>query len=168
MNGEDERTEAFARWSEHKMPTSYRLAATILRDEVAAQDALQDAVIQAWNAWPRLHDPDRFDAWLDRIIVNRCRDFLRREARITRTLRAVEIDRGPIPDPRIAALRQALVHLSPDHRIALTFRYFDDLSVEEIARRTGAQEGTVKSRLHYGLQALRAAYDATERGGNRQ
>lgn len=164
-SGHGERADAFAGWARQRMPDSYRLAVAILRDEAAAQDAVQDAALRAWVAWPRLRDRNRLDPWLDRIIVNCCRDRLRKEARDSRAIRALRLDgHGPQSDPRVDALRQAIVRLSPDHRIAVTLRYFDDLSIEEIARRTGCREGTIKSRLHYALLALRAAYDAAERG----
>jgi RNA polymerase sigma-70 factor (ECF subfamily) len=163
-SGKDERTDAFADWARQKMPQAYRLAAAILRDEAAAQDAVQNAVLRAWLAWPRLRDRDRLDAWLDRIIVNCCRDRLRQKARDSHFVRELRLDgRDSESDGRLDALREAMTRLSPDHRIAVTLRYFDDLSVEEIARRTGCRQGTVKSRLHYALSALRAAYDATER-----
>lgn len=163
-SGQDERTDAFVGWARQKMPQAYRLAVAILRDEAAAQDAVQDAVLRAWLTWPRLRDRSRLDAWLDRIIVNCCRDRLRKKARDSHFVRELRLDgRDPASDQRLDALREAMTRLSPDHRIAVTLRYFDDLSIDEIARRTGCREGTVKSRLHYALSALRAAYDATER-----
>jgi RNA polymerase sigma-70 factor (ECF subfamily) len=61
------------------------------------------------------------------------------------------------------ALRGALAGLSPEQRVTVVLRYYGDLSLEEIAERTGERLGTVKSRLHYGLGALRAAYDAASR-----
>ncbi len=162
----DERASAFAEWARQRMPRSYRLAATILRDEAAAQDVVQDAVLHAWESWPHLRDRARFDAWLERIIVNRCRDRLRRDARARRSARVVELPaQGSPGDARAEVLREALARLSPDHRIVISLRYFEDLSVAQIAERTGVREGTVKSRLHYAQQALRAAYDAAEREG---
>jgi len=59
----------------------YRRALAILRHESDAQDATQDAFIKAWRELPRLNDASRFDAWLDRILVNACRDRLRRRGR---------------------------------------------------------------------------------------
>jgi RNA polymerase sigma-70 factor, ECF subfamily len=164
-SGHDERVEAFADWARQHMRGSYRLAAAILRDEAAAQDAVQDAVLRAWVAWPRLRDRRLLDSWLDRIIVNCCRDRLRKEARNSLGLRVIRTDaHDRRSDPRVDAIREAIEHLSPDHRIVVTLRYFDDLSIDEIAIRTQTREGTIKSRLHYALLALRAAYDATERG----
>ena len=74
--------------------------------------------------------------------------------------------RRPTGAGRVAerdALRGALAGLSPDHRLIVVLRYYGDMSLEEIADRTGERLGTVKSRLHYGLSALRAAYDAASR-----
>jgi RNA polymerase sigma-70 factor (ECF subfamily) len=160
---QDERMKAFSGWARQRMPQAYRLAVAILHDETAAEDAVQDAVLRAWAAWPRLRERSRLDAWLDRIIVNCCRDRLRRQARTSHLIRELSlVGDGPDSD-RQYALRQAMTQLSPDHQIAVTLRYFDDLSIEEIAERTGCRQGTVKSRLHYALSALRAAYDATER-----
>ncbi len=162
---DDERVDAFAEWARQRMPGSYRLAVAILRDEALAQDAIQDAVLRGWVGWPRLRDRSRLNAWLDRIVVQCCRDRLRKSARHSRVVRELNLASGePRPDPRVDALRRAMLRLSPDHRIVVVLRYFDDLSIQEIARRLGRREGTIKSRLHYALRALRAAYDAADRG----
>jgi RNA polymerase sigma-70 factor (ECF subfamily) len=65
------------------------------------------------------------------------------------------------------ALAGALTALSPDHRLVIVLRFYADLSLEQIAERTGERLGTVKSRLHYALEALRAAYDAASREDSR-
>lgn len=157
--------EAFASWCQLRLRRSLRLAAAILRDESAAEDAVQDALLRAWVGWPRLRDRSQLDAWLDRIIVNSCRDSLRRANRASRSTRMLRFDDEVFEpsDRRIDELRQAITRLSPEHRVVVVLRYLDDLSVTEIAQRTGRREGTVKSRLHYALRALRAAYDAAER-----
>jgi DNA-directed RNA polymerase specialized sigma24 family protein len=87
-----------------------------------------------------------------------------------RRLRPIVLDPGdpPAPDPfggapERAALRDALARLSPDHRTVVVLRFFADLSVDEIADRTGERAGTVKSRLHYALSFLRAEFDAADR-----
>ena len=60
-------------------------------------------------------------------------------------------------------LVRALARLDADHRIVVVLRHVFDLSTAEIAARTGAREGTVKSRLHYALREMRAAIEASER-----
>lgn len=165
--GYGERAGAFARLADRHLARSYRLASLILGSELEAQDAVQDAAASAWQRFGSLRELERFDAWFDRILVNGCRDRLRRRGRV----RLLDLDttpEQPTPDTtgRIAereALRDALARLTPDQRTIVVLRYYGDMSLEEIAERTGERLGTVKSRLHYGIKALRAAYDAAAR-----
>jgi RNA polymerase sigma-70 factor (ECF subfamily) len=62
-----------------------------------------------------------------------------------------------------AAPHQALATLTPEHRAVVGLHYLEGLTVDQIAERVGARPGTVKSRLHYGVAELRAAYEAAER-----
>jgi RNA polymerase sigma-70 factor, ECF subfamily len=167
----DERAVAFTALAEAHLLRAYRLAAVILGSETEAQDAVQDAAAAAWQRFADLRERDRFDAWFDRILVNGCRDRLRVRGRSR-----VRVIAGASPDDLGAALpdgsatfaeretlRAAITRLRPDHRLVVVLRYYGDMSLEEIADRTGERLGTVKSRLHYGIQALRAAYDADAR-----
>jgi RNA polymerase sigma-70 factor (ECF subfamily) len=155
--------EAFDRLTQARLDRAYRLAATILAGDAEAEDAVHDAAVQAWTRWASLRDESRFDAWFDRIVVNVCRDRLRRSA-TSRKIIDSSIDLAP---SEVAGeddtLRQAVASLSPDHRIVIALRFAEDLDIAEIARRTGQREGTVKSRLHYALREVRAAYDAAHR-----
>ena len=71
------RDAAFVRLADEHLDKAYRLARAILRDPVEAQDATHDAFVQAWRKWGTLRDPERFEPWFDRILVNTCRDRLR-------------------------------------------------------------------------------------------
>ena len=161
------REAAFIALADRHLVRAYRLAAVLLGSELEAQDAVQDAAVAAWTRFGDLRDRARFDAWFDRILVNGCRDRLRARGRV----RLVELDGTqdpPIPDAtgeagERDAIRRALAQLPADQRLAVALRYFGDRSLEEIAELTGERIGTVKSRLHYGLLALRAAYDAAGR-----
>lgn len=156
---------AFDRLLERHLADAYRLAALILGDRSEAEDATHDAAVRAWMAWGSLRDQSRFGPWFQRIVVNVCRNRLRR-----RRIRPVPLDDPPIegPDPLAdtperLALRSSLRRLTPDHRTVVVLRYFADLSIDEIADRIGERPGTVRSRLHYALRELRAAYDAADR-----
>lgn len=153
----------------------YRLASVIIGESGEAEDATHDALERAWRSRASLRDPDRFDAWFTRILVNSCRDRMRKrrsaprpislDSAATRGTHALEL---PATDPfgsdaQRDALRRALEHLVPDQRIVIALRFYLDLEIDEIARRMGTQPGTVKSRLHRGLRELRAAWDAGER-----
>ena len=163
------RAAAFERLAASHLDAGYRLARAILRDPAEAQDATHDAYVQAWRKWSTLRDPDRFEAWFDRILVNTCRNRLRRGQHIqTHDIsHEVAVTAG---DPFGQAhdrdvLGGALLGLSPEHRIVVALRYYRDLSADEIARRLGIPVGTVQSRLHYALQRLHAAIDAADAGG---
>ena len=167
--GEVERAAAFARLTDRTLAPSYRLAALLLGSESEAQDAVQDAAVRAWDRFADLRDPERFEAWFGRILVNGCRDRLRQRRRV-RTLSMDDVPELPAPDglPRLVerdALRRSLAELSADQRTVVVLHYVAGLSLEEVAARTGDRPGTVKSRLHAALQLLHAAYDAAARTG---
>ena len=167
-----ERRTAFERFTQDRLERAYRLAGVLLRDADEAQDAVHDAAVQAWLHWADLRDPDRLDAWFDRILVNECRARLRR--RRVRPIVLADPLQPASADPSVrlaegTVLDAALAALDTDHRIAVVLRYAADLGPAQIAARTGEREGTIKSRLHYALRELRAALDAAERetGGSR-
>ena len=136
-------------------------ARLILRDAELARDAVQEALISAWRDLPGLRDPDRFDAWLQRILVHVCLDLIRRRKR-----RVVEVELLPIDHATphdVAAsiadrqvIEDALARLDPGHRAVVALHYLLGMPQPEIARALGIPRGTVKSRLHYALAAMRA------------
>jgi RNA polymerase sigma-70 factor (ECF subfamily) len=143
---------------------AYRLARAIHIDDHEAEDAVQEASLVAWRRQGSLRDPARFDAWFDRILVNHCRDRLRKRRR------AVQVAAPPIgfdpagPRPETgsdADLDQAIDALDVDHRIVVVLRYWQDRTVDDIAARVGIPSGTVKSRLHHALRAIRASLEAS-------
>lgn len=159
---DEDRRRAFGRLIDDGLERSFRLARLILRSDADAEDALQDAVVAAWRKWQQLEDVEKFDAWFGRILVNRCRDGLRRVER-TRTTDLSDALRGSSrafeqAEGRID-LGRAFAALNADQRVAVVLRYWSDLSLDEIARRTNVPEGTVKSRLHHALAKLRAELD---------
>ena len=143
---------------------AYRLASVILGNTIEAEDAVSDAALQAWRSRSRLREPDRFEAWFSRIVVNVCRDRLRvrRRTPIIEILPATPADEAGSDDFRDPVhlrdeLERAFEGLSPDDRIVLSLRFWADLPVDAIGERLRIPAGTVKSRLHHALARLRAA-----------
>ncbi len=154
---------AFQALADEHLDAAYRLARVILRDQAEAQDATHDAFVQAWRKWSTLRDHDRFEAWFDRILVNACKDRLRRSARVVTRDISDELEVATA-DPYARtherdAIDQALATLSADHRVVVALRYDRDLTADEIARRLDVPVGTVHSRLHYALRKLHDAID---------
>jgi RNA polymerase sigma-70 factor (ECF subfamily) len=154
-----EREEAFKVFIGPRLDRAYGLARHLVGDH-DAEDACQEALLTAWSAWPRLRDPARFEAWFDRILVNTCLELLRRRARRPQT--TLSDDSGLVERDTAAgsadqdAMAHALGRLSPEHRATVVLRFWADLPTEAIAERLGVPPGTVRSRLHYALDALRA------------
>ncbi|HEX8938896.1 MAG TPA: sigma-70 family RNA polymerase sigma factor [Candidatus Limnocylindrales bacterium] len=164
--------DAFRRTLLRHLDEAFRLAAFILRDRVAAEDAVQEAAMLAWDRRRSLRDSAAIEGWFTRIVVNVCRDELRRRARrptvveldavVVSGLAAPEARRG---DPELAA---ALARLEPDEQALLALRFGRDLTIPELSIRLAIPEGTAKSRLHHALRHLRAALDAERRHGEVQ
>ncbi|MFI5225108.1 MAG: RNA polymerase sigma factor [Candidatus Limnocylindrales bacterium] len=151
-----------------------RLAISILGNEADARDAVQDSCLQAWREAPRLRDPDRFEAWLWRIVINRCRTTLRSRRRTS--VREIAVDDMPpgqeLRDPArtlgdevstVDAIRRALAHLDPDRRTILVLHHVERRPVTEIAALLGIPVGTAKWRLHAARQALERALEVEDR-----
>ena len=75
------RSQAFVRLADRHLDAAYRLARAIMRNPAEAEDATHDAIVQAWQKWPTLRDPLLFEHWFDRILINTCRNRLRRSTR---------------------------------------------------------------------------------------
>ena len=158
---------AFERLTDQRLLRAYRLATLILRDAGEAQDAVHDAALLGWTRFHELRDHSLFDAWFDRIVVNVCRQRFRQlriRPLVMEAIPEVGLADGASGRAEREVLRRALGRLTPEHRAVVVLRHLEGYSMAEIAARTGEREGTVKSRLHYALRELRAAYDAAERG----
>jgi len=144
------------------------IAHRIIRDYHRAEDAVQQTLVIAWRELPALRDPDRFDAWLHRLLVNACYAESRR-ARAWRGLVVAVPDDGPgIADASLSVaqrdqLERGFRRLTPEQRAILVLHHYVGLAPSEIAETLGIAPGTARSRLHYAHRAIRAALEADER-----
>jgi RNA polymerase sigma factor (sigma-70 family) len=152
---------------EMELRSSYRLAAVILANPVEAEDATHDAVLKACRAWGSLRDPAKAAAWFQRILVNECRQRirLRRRGPVAFTFAPTSTPDRSIELEQRDEMASALSHLEPDQREVVILAYYADMTIAQIAEVLGIRTGTVKSRLHYGLQYLRAEYERGRRVG---
>jgi RNA polymerase sigma-70 factor (ECF subfamily) len=160
-----DRAEATARFlhlATSELDRAYRLAGLLLGDRAEAEDATQEALVRAWRAIASLRDPQGFQAWFDRILVNVCRDHLRRRGRVRFISLAAIGEPSVTADPFRAVLDRdevlrALASLDDDERLVIVLHYWADLTLASIAQRAGWRLGTVKSRLHRALRRIEAA-----------
>src|SRR5580765_7235507 len=128
----------------------HSVARRILRDTTLAQDATQEALLDAWRYLPSLRDPDRFEAWAYRLLVNACHAEARRERRHRADLRLLESDGPAIWDPASSiATRNQLDHafrrLGVEHRTVVVLVHYLGFSASEAADAMGTPVGTVRS-----------------------
>ena len=147
----------------------YAIAHRTLRDVDRAEDAVQDALVIAWRDLRGLRDPDRFDAWLGRVLVNVCLAHASRERRRSSVLRALPVDGPAAPDDLLTVadrdqLERGFRRLAPDQRAILVLHHFAGYTSTEVAEAPGIPPGTARSRLHNAHRAMRAALDADARG----
>jgi len=146
----------------------YRVARSVLRDDTEAEDALQDAYLQAYRALPGFRSESSLGTWLTRIVVNAALAHRRKNARLAEV---IELSGEPIMDdlpsdqPQRAALRaqtrrlvEAKIDGLPDaFRTVFVLRALEELSVEETSDTLGIPEATVRSRYFRARSMLREA-----------
>lgn len=149
----------------------YGVASLILRDRQLCEDAVQRALVRAWRDLPRLREPERFSAWLRRLVVNSCYDEARSERRhgheaFERTTVPLTSDHAPDVAER-ERLDHAFRRLPVEQRAVLVLHHYLQLTHPEIAETLDIPIGTAKSRIRRGLDNLRASLavdDATPVG----
>jgi len=173
MDGDEEAFAGLARAvGDRLLAIAYR----ILRDLGRAEDVVQQTLVTAWLELPSLREPDRFDAWIHRLLVNACYKELRRATRWNLQIRSLPLEDQYDPDilPSVAdrdQLERGFRRLPPEQRAVFAFHHYLGLTHVEIADQLGLPVGTVKSRLHYATSTLRAALEAdarTERPSSRE
>ena len=141
----------------------FRTAYGITGDYVLAEDAVQDAFVRAWKRFKQFQPNTNLRNWLTRILVNRVIDLSRRKQLPTVDIAKAETKPSPVRGPEESLLSLddrhrldvALRTLSAEHRVVVVLRFYEQMTVPEIASATGWREGTVKSRLSRAMTTLR-------------
>ena len=160
--------EAFAILARTHGDRLMAIAYRILRDVGRAEDAVQQTLVIAWRELHGLRDPGRFDAWIQRLLVNASYKEARRWRSWSANVRVLPVDEPAAPDDRLSVhdrdlLERGFRRLPPEQRAMLVFTHYMGLTPTEIADRLGIPVGTARSRLHYAHRAMRAAIEADER-----
>ena len=165
--------DAFSELATRSIGRLTAVARMILRDEYAAQDAVQETFIEAWRSLPGLREPDKFEAWSRRLLVRACFKAVKRGKRVN----AVEIRLTPADEPATTGverdldihdqLERGLARLPTEQRAVVVLVYYLDLPLADAAQAMGIPLGTTKSRLNRATNALRAAIEADDREPSR-
>lgn len=139
-----------------------RFAVHMLGSEEDAEEALQDTFLRAYRALGRCEDPERFGAWLYRILVNRCRTHGSRRGRRERTFVNDPVALGSASEEHPAErgawreeIEYALDRLDARQREAFLLKHVEDLSYEEMAELTGMGVSALKMRVKRACERLR-------------
>jgi RNA polymerase sigma-70 factor (ECF subfamily) len=154
-------TERYAELVRRYRDRYARYAARMLGSADAAEDAVQDAFVRAYDRLDECRDPDKFVGWFFLILRNRC--FAeRRKNRTSAPLEAagavVAADRsdgGVETAERRRALQRALLELTPEQREVFVLKHVEELSYDEIAARVGTSVPSLKMRMHRAYDRLR-------------
>ena len=132
----------------------YRVSMSYLGHEADAADAVQDTLAKAWEKRNALARPEQFRPWAMRILVNQCKDVLRRRRR--RSFYPLEENTASIdpPAPQMPVMA-AINALKPELRTVMVLHYVDGWPVQEIAGSLGIPVGTVKTRMRSARKRLR-------------
>ena len=161
--------DAFSQLASASIANLYAVARLILRDTPRSEDAVQDALVEAWRSIRGLRDPDRFDAWMHRLLVRAChRQGRTQTRRDVVALRLLETDAPLLDDGAVSLanrdqLERGFLRLPLDQRAVIVLHFYRGLPLTDVAEILAIPAGTAKSRLHRATQTLRAALEADAR-----
>lgn len=152
--------EEFMQYYEKVYPQMYRTAWLYLQNRQEAEDAVQDAVLAAYEKYDQLRDREKFGPWIMQILVNRCRrrskTWFRREERMEDISSAQEKSLSVEPDFATAsAVKQVFWELKEEERFVVALSVFGGYTSEEIAGILGKNHSTVRSGYRRALQKMR-------------
>jgi RNA polymerase sigma-70 factor (ECF subfamily) len=151
--------DAFAILIQPLLDPAYRLAAVMLADRSAAEDAVQEASVKAWRKIGQLRgDDSSLRSWFLSIVANECR--MARRQRWWSVVRLAEPRPHTTPDPSrndvSSELKEAVLRLGADERLPLVLYFYLDLPLEEVARTLGVSQSAAKSRIYRAAAKLRS------------
>lgn len=138
----------------------YRIAQAMLWRDADCADAIQEAVFRGWMKKGQINEPAYFETWLIRILINQCKDVLRRRRRDPLPL---DIETGQ--EDRLCEdvhLRACLKRLPEEYRIPLLLHHLEGYSIRDVAKMLCLPEKRVTARLYRARKALRALLDGGE------
>lgn len=136
----------------------YRTAISYLKNEGDALEAIQEVTYRAYKSIKTVKEPAYFKTWLIRIMMNYCQDFIKKSKREMLDERIISMQ-GISEDFTFLEVEEALLSLSDYERELLHLKYFEDVKIKDIAAMWNTPEGTIKTRLHKALRALRAGFE---------
>lgn len=142
-------SQAFSRMVNSVKIKLYKTGMSILKNDDDACDAIQETLISAYKNLPALNNPEYFNTWIIRILINKCYDIIRKNKKITFLNEKLEVNDNTYYEMYCneSRLEKVLNQIDSDLRTVIVLFYYDDLPIKDIAEILNIPEGTVKSRL---------------------
>jgi len=144
--------ETFIRRVEGMTNRLYRICKTILRSDADCEDAVQNAIFNAWRYIHTLRENESFDGWLIRIAINECKKLIRKDKP------SEPLNENLVSSQKEDALWEVIHALDEKYRIPIELHYVENYSIKQIARILRLPEGTVKRRLHTGRNLVKEGF----------
>jgi RNA polymerase sigma-70 factor (ECF subfamily) len=142
----------------------YRIAWSYFQNEYDAYDVLQETIAKAFHDIVNLRQPEYFYTWYIRILINTCKQLLLRKAKVIDLQEVIPFDTVSSSSDDSIDLKRAMAQLPQEYKEIIFMRYMEDLPIKDIAVILDIPEGTVKSRIHYGVLKLRDLIGEKEAG----
>ena len=176
--------QAVAALYEKTSRKAYYLSLQLVKDQDQAQDILQDAYLKVFTSLNMLQQPENFQGWLDTIVINKSKDYLRKKKPVLFSQLPAEGETDSDPDfedesgyfspekqvdyGETKRLVKEIIDRFPEQqRMAVVLYYLENMSVGRIAQVMECSEGTVKSRLNYGRKSIKTQVLALEKKGTK-
>lgn len=146
--------ERFTQLALEQQRRMYRIAVSYTASSADAEDAMQEALLRAWDKRDSLRDESLFATWLTRILINECKNLLRKRRRLLPAAALPNLSTPP-EDDRAAQVRQSLFAMPERYRVPLVLNLLEGYTMQDIAKMMKLPLGTVKTRIARGKRLLK-------------
>lgn len=163
----------FTELVDKRIDVLYRIAFTYVKNEDLASDVVQDSILRSYKHIEGLKEKEKFNSWITTILVNRCREVLRQNKKVSFfELKEEILDHNKVTNAyydndyikvenKIDVLNM-LQNIDEKYREVITLKYLGDYTLEEISNILDIPQGTVKSRLNFGIKKLKTLMEVKE------
>lgn len=154
--------DAFVGLMEENKAAMYKTAVSILHNDADAADAMQDAILLCWKNIGKLRQEKYFKTWLTRILINCCKDIIRKNGGMVYVESYDGLDTGQDTTLSNREVKESFEGLSDNYKLILTLYYSQGLTIREISQLLDMNENTVKTRLSRGREEFKMIYKGRE------
>lgn len=146
-------SDAFTRLMQSQLQNMYKAARAILSNDEDVADAVSDTILICWEKLWQLKNPSYFRTWMTRILINKCKDIIRKQSGFSLV---EELPEQPVYDTKYENVewKDALNSLDEKHRLVMVLYYVEGFNTAEISEMLDMTESTVRSRLSRGREKL--------------